>query len=53
METWEFKTDDVDELIEHLTKVGSDNEVMLLSAGNLGFQARVVEVPGVSIRWNR
>ena len=53
METWELKTDDVDGLTEHLTKVGSDNEEIQLSAGKLGFRARVIELPGVRIRWNR
>ena len=53
MKIWEFTTDDVDELSTHLTKLGSDNKQMQLSAGKLGFRTSIVEMPGVRIRWNR
>ena len=53
MKLWEYTTDDVDEMVAHLAKAGSDNEEIQLTAGRLGFRASVIELPGVSIRWNR
>lgn len=50
---WDYNTDDVDELSAHLAEVGSDSEVIQLSAGKLDFRTCVIELLGVSIRWNR